>query len=155
MFLSGKLRKDRLSEYCNYAIVNLMSNQKGSLLLYITIGFVLIGIIGGSLYMLNKKFTKTQDHQVQSIKVPSASSLTVDNIISDQKALEIARENGYQSDDLTVGEGFILKSTGPTTLESIKTIRITSCSLNKTMHLEPQTGQVLEFKSEVWCGGMP
>lgn len=86
----------------------------------------------------------------------------INNSVSDlnesisDKAIKVANENGFIAKDLEVDEGNILEKTEtPNKLNSKMTIRIKSCSLNKTMHLDPETFKVLKFENEIWCGGIP
>lgn len=78
-------------------------------------------------------------------KDPSLCQFRVDR----EAALRIARDGGFTASDLKVtATPFVRGSELPLA------IAVTSCSANKTMHIDYRTGSVLAFFPEVHCGGV-
>lgn len=70
--------------------------------------------------------------------------------ITNAEALQIAKNNGFNSSDLRVGVTPFIKS--PILPFAIE---ITSCKLDKAMQIDYRNGKILSFTNKVICGGTP
>lgn len=104
------------------------------------------------------------DQILSNFRFLGREKTSVESKITFQQAIEIAKRNGFNADDLHAMDGFIGGKKSPRTGQiGFPTIRVYSCTLNKTMHLDPVTGTIIEinngtqqqYENTIWCGGTP
>lgn len=144
--------------------------QKRSQLLVIILTLLFLVSISIVWYLRNNYYYRFNDDimnqpspSIDDLRNTSANKSPLPAQISEKRALQIAKQHGFTDVNAFVKEGFIYgKKSQRTGKVGFPTIRIISCELNKTMHIDPVDGKVIEinsgtnqqYENMVYCGGV-